>query len=169
MLSLPPGGTVALLWELSPSWQPIRETGRQINRCLTAVNSMLCDPYPPGTWCMSFHRHSSHNVVAQWRKDSVLNTEWMAGGEAGPGRRCAVPCRVASEKRPYDDCFERQPGTSLLSDEWLPLDSDSSRLKCEHRSGISCWFPLTASFIKLWKGKRNQKEHQSLQSGRFLI
>ncbi len=35
---------------------------------------------------------------------------------------------VQPVKRPYDDCFERRPGTSLLSAEQLPLDSDSSRL-----------------------------------------
>lgn len=69
----------------------------------------------------------------------------MSWGQAGP-----------SVKRPTDDYFERRPSTSLLLAEQLPLDSDSSRLKCEHRSGISYWFPLTASFIKPRKGKMNQ-------------
>lgn len=88
--------------------------------------------------------------IMLWHSDGVLNTKQMAGGEPRPG-----PVLSLKKKGLYDDFFERQPGTSPRSAEQLPLDSDSSRLKCEHRSGISCWFPLTASFIKLWKGKRN--------------
>lgn len=95
----------------------------------------------------NFHRHSSHNVVTQrWCAEYKTN-----GGRWAQARACAI----TKKKGLYDDFFERQPGTSPRSAEQLPLDSDSSRLKCEHRSGISCWFPLTASFIKLWKGKRN--------------
>lgn len=85
-------------------------------------------------------------------EDGVLNTKLMAEVEV----RFRAELRL-SVKRPYDDCFERQPGTSLLLAEQLPLDSDSFRLKCEHQSGITCCFPVTASFIKLFKGKRNQR------------
>lgn len=78
----------------------------------------------------------------------MLNTKHMAGGELGPGPGCWY-------KRPHDDCSERQHGTSLLSDEWAPLDFDSSRLKCQQRS----WDRLLVSLNRLvHQALRRQKE-----------
>lgn len=44
-------------------------------------------------------------------------TKLMAGGEVRLRAELGL-----SVNRPYDDCFERQAGTSLLSAEQLPLD-----------------------------------------------